>query len=104
MSAIAHLEQFTDGESQSLEVQGLPLLVARRGDELFVFRNNCPHANDSLDPMGGNLLDSSAQIITCQRHGAEFLVNTGECVAGACQGEHLEPVAFTLSNGDIYLD
>lgn len=104
MSAIMQLQELADGESQSLEVDGMQLLAARRGDELFLYRNNCPHANEVLDPMGGSVLDNSAQIITCQHHGAEFLLDSGECIAGACYGESLEPVAFTLSNGEIYLD
>ena len=45
-----------------------------------------------------------ALLISCQRHAAEFLSHTGECVAGPCQGEFLTPVPFTLSNEGIYLD
>lgn len=82
----------------------LELLVVKRAGSLFLYRNHCPHTQESLDPMGGSVASSDALIIVCQRHGAEFLTDTGECVSGPCQGEHLEAIPFTLSGGDIYLD
>jgi nitrite reductase/ring-hydroxylating ferredoxin subunit len=54
--------------------------------------------------MGGSVASADGQLIHCQRHAAVFLASTGECVGGPCQGESLDPVGFTLSNGDIYLD
>jgi nitrite reductase/ring-hydroxylating ferredoxin subunit len=43
-------------------------------------------------------------LFQCQRHAAQFLPATGECVAGPCLGENLTAMPFTLSGGDIYLD
>ena len=80
------------------------LLVVNRNGELFLYENKCPHVNDSLDPMGGSVARAAAQMVFCQRHGAEFLSHTGECVSGPCLGEFLNVIPFTLSNGDIYLD
>jgi nitrite reductase/ring-hydroxylating ferredoxin subunit len=54
--------------------------------------------------MGGSIMEAQGELITCQRHGAQFLSSSGECVSGPCQGERLEPVAFTAVAGEIYLD
>ena len=54
--------------------------------------------------MGGSLATSGGLLIQCQRHAAEFITDTGECVSGPCQGEALNAISFTLSNDDIYLD
>ncbi|WOJ98066.1 Rieske 2Fe-2S domain-containing protein [Congregibacter brevis] len=93
-----------DNSSQSVTLEGRSLILVNRRGELFLFENNCPHANESMDPLGGSLSDDSGDLIRCQRHGAEFLAHTGECVAGPCMGETLTPVAFTLAGGQIYLD
>ncbi len=104
MSHIGHIGDYPDNSSTSIQEGHLSLLVIKRGDELFLYENRCPHVHDSLDPMGGSTLTPDASLIVCQRHGAEFLSHTGECVGGPCLGESLRAVPFTLSGGDIYLD
>ena len=94
----------TDNSSRSVTLEGRQLLLVNVAGELFLYENNCPHAHDTLDPMGGSLSDTSGLLIHCQRHNAEFLATTGECVAGPCMGESLVPVAFTAVDDQIYLD
>ncbi|EAQ97324.1 Rieske (2Fe-2S) protein [Congregibacter litoralis] len=98
------VEEMTDNSSQSVTLEGRSLILVKRRDEFFLFENNCPHTRETLDPLGGSLSDDSGDLIHCQRHGAEFLVQTGECVGGPCMGESLTPVAFTIAAGQIYLD
>ncbi|MBN7795772.1 Rieske (2Fe-2S) protein [Parahaliea mediterranea] len=104
MSRIGHIDDFEDDSSASIQVDYLSLLVVKKAGELFLYENRCPHADDTLDPMGGSVASADAMLVVCQRHGAEFLSHNGECVAGPCLGESLRPVPFTLANGDIYLD
>ena len=104
MSLIGNIDDFATNTSTSLEADFRKLLVVRRGDQLYVYENSCPHVRDDLDPEGGSVVSDDGLLIVCQRHGAEFITETGECVAGPCLGEYLSAVAFTLSNGDIYLD
>ena len=104
MSRIGNIEDFADNSTISVQVDYLLLLLCKRGEELFIYENKCPHVLDTLDPEGGSVVSSDGLLIHCQRHGAEFLSHNGECVAGPCLGESLSPIGFTLSNGDIYLD
>lgn len=93
-----------ENSSRSVTLDGRSLILVDRRKELFLFENNCPHAQETLDPLGGSLSSAGGDLLKCQRHGAEFLVQTGECVSGPCLGESLRPVAFTLVGNDIYLD
>jgi nitrite reductase/ring-hydroxylating ferredoxin subunit len=104
MSLIGNIEDFADNSSSSIQADYLALLVVKRAGQLFLYENKCPHTQDTLDPMGGSVTSDDGLLIHCQRHAAEFITDTGECVAGPCQGESLSAVAFTLSNDDIYLD
>ena len=104
MSHIGNIADLEDNASTSLTADFRQLLLVKRNGELFLYENSCPHTRETLDPMGGSVAGAGALLITCQRHAAEFLSDTGECVAGPCQGEFLTQVPFTLSNGDIYLD
>jgi nitrite reductase/ring-hydroxylating ferredoxin subunit len=93
-----------DNMSTSVTVDGRPFLLVRHRGELRLYENRCPHTGDTLDPMGGSVLEAGGSLITCQRHGAQFLSTDGECVAGPCRGEWLTPVPFTAVGGAIYLD
>ncbi|MFT4768712.1 MAG: nitrite reductase/ring-hydroxylating ferredoxin subunit [Glaciecola sp.] len=93
-----------DNSSQSVTLEGRSLILAKHREDLFLYENNCPHANETMDPLGGSISDESGDLLRCQRHGAEFLTTTGECVAGPCIGEALSPVAFTVAGEQIYLD
>lgn len=104
MSRIGNIEDFADNSSHGLQVDYMQLLVVRRAGRLFLYENKCPHTQETLDPMGGSITSGDGLLLQCQRHAAAFVSETGECVAGPCMGENLNPVAFTLSNGDIYLD
>ena len=96
--------ELAENSSRSVTIEGRPLILARHGGERFLYANLCPHAAETLDPLGGNLSNEAGDLLRCQRHGAEFLTHTGECVAGPCMGEYLEAVAFTAVGDDIYLD
>ena len=104
MSRIGNMDDFAEMSATSIMVDALSLLVVRRKEEIFVYQNSCPHTRETLDPQGGSVASPDGLLITCQRHGAEFLAHSGECVGGPCPGEFLTAVPITLSAGDIYLD
>lgn len=104
MSLIGNFDALPDNSTSSLLVDQRSLLLVKSAGELFIYDNRCPHTGESLDPMGGSLASTDGLLIQCQRHAAEFVSSSGECVGGPCQGEQLQSIPFTLSGGDIYLD
>lgn len=104
MSLIGNFEEFPDNSTRSISVDQRSLLIVKHAENIFIYANRCPHTGETLDPMGGSVANAGGLLLQCQRHAAEFVSTSGECVSGPCQGEQLEPVAFTLSGGDIYLD
>ena len=90
--------------SASVTVDGLELIVADVNGELYAYENLCPHVGESLDPMGGSISSDDGSLLRCQRHAAEFLSDTGECVGGPCLGESLRPVPIIVVDQTIYLD
>ncbi|MCB1705495.1 MAG: Rieske 2Fe-2S domain-containing protein [Halioglobus sp.] len=104
MSLIGNLDDFPDNSAHGIHSGGRALLIVRSNTQLYVYENLCPHTRETLDPEGGSVASSDGLLIQCQRHAANFIAQTGECVGGPCLGESLNPVPFTLSGGDIYLD
>jgi len=103
MSLIGNLEDFPDNSTHSTRSGPLALLLVRRGGQLFVYENRCPHTHKTLDPHGGSITTTGGLLIQCQRHAAQFIADTGECVAGPCLGETLKALSFTVSGSAIYL-
>ena len=104
MSRIGLLTEFSTPGSYGVVVNGRPLLVVNNQGSFFVYENRCPHTGETLDPMGGSVATEDGLLLQCQRHAAQFIPQSGECVAGPCQGEALVAAAFTLTPDSLYLD
>ena len=80
-------------QSRGLELAGVQLLAVRRAGQVFIYENRCPHRGVALEWLPDQFLDSSASLIQCATHGALFLIEDGECVAGPCEGKSLTAIA-----------
>jgi len=78
-----------EGNSRGFEVEGLRLLTVRRAGQVYAYRNRCPHRGVPLEWQPDRFLDASASLIECTTHGALFLIESGECIAGPCEGKSL---------------
>ncbi len=81
-----------------------PMLVIRRGGDVFGYVNVCPHMGLPLDWKPDVFLSVDKSLIQCANHGARFDIATGSCVAGPCPGRTLRPVALRIVNGLVMLD
>ena len=82
-----------DTQSRGFELDDYTLFAVRRDGRVFVYKNRCPHRGVRLEWEADRFLDSSASLIRCAAHGALFLIESGECVAGPCEGESLTALA-----------
>lgn len=80
------------------------VFAVRRDGQVFVYRNRCPHRGVALQWQADQFLDSSASLIRCASHGALFLIETGECVAGPCEGQALTSVACREDHQGIWIE
>ncbi|TFF41026.1 Rieske (2Fe-2S) protein [Pseudomonas sp. RIT623] len=79
-----------EGNSRAFSVAGIALFGVRRQGTVHLYRNRCPHRGIPLNWAADGFLDDSASLIQCAHHGAQFLVESGECITGPCAGEWLE--------------
>ena len=79
-----------EGQSRGFSHAGMALLGVRRQGQVHLYRNRCPHRGIALNWQPDGFLDSSASLIACAHHGALFLIESGECVAGPCEGDFIE--------------
>jgi nitrite reductase/ring-hydroxylating ferredoxin subunit len=78
------------------------MFIVRRGGQVFVYRNSCPHTGASLDWQPDVFLDPERRYIQCATHGALFRIEVGYCLHGPCLGSHLSPVPTVVTDGIVY--
>ncbi|CAM3710143.1 hypothetical protein CCOS865_00619 [Pseudomonas reidholzensis] len=100
LCASAHL---AEGHSRAFSVAGQALFGVRRHGQVFLYRNRCPHKGIPLNWTEEGFLDDSASLIHCAQHGALFLIESGECVAGPCEGEQLQALGCLEDSQGIWL-
>jgi nitrite reductase/ring-hydroxylating ferredoxin subunit len=66
------------------------VLLIRRGEQVWAYRNCCPHYSIPLnyEPQLFHTVDG--EILMCAHHTAMFRVDDGYCYDGPCLGAHLQ--------------
>jgi nitrite reductase/ring-hydroxylating ferredoxin subunit len=104
MKRLCAPHELAEGQSRGFEIAGDKLFAVRKDGRVFAYRNRCPHRGIPLEWLPDQFLDHSASLIQCATHGALFLIDSGECVAGPCAGQALEAVACTENHDGIWVE
>lgn len=107
---VCHPAEFREGEcveftlakgnpdQQTTDLRGF---VLRRSGKVYGYLNRCPHLGIELNWIPGRFMDADNCFIQCATHGALFLPDSGECIAGPCQGDALIPLEVAETGDDI---
>ncbi|MFC3532843.1 Rieske (2Fe-2S) protein [Vogesella facilis] len=104
---IARSEQLQDGgRGVRFEVQipgeTAPAFAIRSGGAVHAYLNRCRHVPTELDWQDGRFFDSSGQYLICSLHGALYLPDSGQCIAGPCYGRSLFKLRVEEVDGQVY--
>ncbi|MGY1918003.1 Rieske (2Fe-2S) protein [Pseudomonas tolaasii] len=89
MKFLGPSDSLAPDSSRGFTIDGCKLLAVRRGGVAYFYINRCPHRGIPLEWQPDQFLDASASLIQCATHGALFLIESGECIAGPCADQHL---------------
>jgi nitrite reductase/ring-hydroxylating ferredoxin subunit len=78
-----------------------PLFAVHHPTGIAVYVNACPHLGVPLDWLPGRFLNPEGTRIICATHGAEFLLETGQCIRGPCKGDFLTRVPHSVENASL---
>jgi nitrite reductase/ring-hydroxylating ferredoxin subunit len=67
------------------------VLLLRRGDSVFAYRNRCPHFYLPLNDAPQRFLTVAGPRVVCSHHNAEFRFEDGRCMDGPCTMSGLAP-------------
>ena len=93
----------SEGQSRGFVIEDLRLLAVRQQGQVYLYENRCPHRGVPLEWLPDQFLDHSGSLIQCSTHGALFLIDNGECVAGPCAGQSLRALGCHEDDQGIWL-
>lgn len=104
MAVVCHSNDIAEGDAKGFTLgEELGVIVLRQNGQLRVYHNRCPHLGVPLEWLPDQFMDAEQELLRCATHGALFLPESGECVAGPCTGQYLRELPFELKDGWIEL-
>ena len=106
---LCHINDITDPGAKGFELPQpdgtLAFFVVKKQGQIFGYLNKCPHVGVNLEWRPDDFLNIDKSLIQCSVHGAEFVIETGQCIGGPCHGKMLASVKIHLDGqGNIFLD
>jgi nitrite reductase/ring-hydroxylating ferredoxin subunit len=80
------------------------VVVLRRGNEAWAYRNVCPHFSIPLNYEPNTFWTYDAEWVMCAHHSAMFRFEDGACMDGPCEGASLTPVVIRIEGGRVFID
>lgn len=103
---LCRIEEIADGGSKEIVLRStndFTLCLVRQGENVYAYRNSCPHTGSPLNWVADKFLSLDGEMIQCSLHGALFRIMDGLCIWGPCLHSRLTPVAIANRDGDISL-
>jgi nitrite reductase/ring-hydroxylating ferredoxin subunit len=104
MIKLCEYDALIDGKSKGFQVGDVSLFAVKKDGEVYVYLNSCPHLGIELEWTEDDFLDKEGALIQCSTHGALFIIESGECVAGPCLREQLTAVECIVRDNAIYIE
>ena len=107
INKLCELKDIEDGGSAGFTAmvndKAQMVLAVRKGHQIFVYINSCPHIGTPLDFHSGKFLSREKKHILCSTHGALFEIENGHCIFGPCRNSYLEAVSVVVIDGDVLI-
>lgn len=103
MKYLCDLASLPNGQSRGFAHQGEAIFIVRRDNQVFAYRNQCPHLGVELEWQADRFLTADQKHIQCAMHGALFQIDTGECIHGPCQGDHLQTLPTVIKDQQVFV-
>lgn len=103
MIRLCATSELLEGQSRGFTIGELKVIAVRRDGRTYLYENRCPHRGVPLEWRADQFLDDSGSLLQCATHGALFLIESGECVAGPCAGQTLRQLDAVEDKDSIWL-
>jgi nitrite reductase/ring-hydroxylating ferredoxin subunit len=103
MTKLCHINEIEENTTKGFKQGEESYFAVKKSNQIYLYRNQCPHLGIELNWMDDKFLDLNGTMIQCFTHGALFVIEDGECIAGPCLGARLQAVEFEIIDDEIRL-
>ena len=96
---VATLNELPDGDMIGVTAEGIDIMLARIGDEVFAIYNNCSHADAMLN---FGTLHADMCVVECPLHEGYFDLRTGDAVQEPAE-DPVEAYTVKVEGEDIWI-
>jgi nitrite reductase/ring-hydroxylating ferredoxin subunit len=100
VKALCKVDALAEDFASEFEVGERRLLAWRKGTDVRVVLNRCPHFNVPMNVEFGRV-PVFGGLLTCVHHYSYFRFEDGACVEGQCVGASLDAVPFKIVDGEV---
>lgn len=103
---LCRLDELPEGGSRGFDPEGrgqASVFAVRYGGVVHVYADSCPHHGTPLAWRRDAYLNAAGDRIVCAAHGAQFEIDTGQCVLGPCLGDRLTAMPWQLEGGELVI-
>jgi nitrite reductase/ring-hydroxylating ferredoxin subunit len=105
-TVLCPLDDIPDGGAKQVEHAGeaegeAPIVVLRRGEQAWAYRNVCPHFSIPLNYEPDTFWTYEGEHLMCAHHSAMFRFEDGVCVDGPCLGTALTRVPVHVEGRQV---
>lgn len=100
---VCALADVADGKAHVVRLPQFELIVAREGDEVYGYENECKHLGVGLNLLDDDEVETKDHHMLCEFHWATYRFSDGYCVAGPCQGESLNAVPLAVRGARVVI-
>lgn len=103
---LCHINDIKESQAKGFTLSKTSSVFAvKKNGLIYTYKNSCPHLGVELEWLEDQFLDFENVLIQCSTHGALFLIETGECVSGPCQGQNLSIINNSIDDqGQITIE
>ncbi|MCC8395808.1 Rieske 2Fe-2S domain-containing protein [Paraburkholderia sp. MMS20-SJTR3] len=100
-TALCTVDDVPDGGARVVDAPeaGGPVVIVRRGAQVWAYVNRCPHFSVPLDFEPGDVMCYRSQVLMCAHYSALFRFEDGHCIDGPCMGAGLDVVRVRVEEG-----
>lgn len=106
--SLCNIADIQDPGSKAFKVssngQTRDIFIVHKDGQFHAYINSCPHTGVNLEWQEDQFLDIENNFIQCSTHDALFEIDSGNCVAGPCAGDHLTAVELDIMDDTLYVD
>lgn len=97
---LIHSDAITERGCKSIELadEEHDVFVVKKDQQIYLYRNSCPHLGVELNWQEDQFLDLDGELIQCAMHGALFRIEDGLCLSGPCQGQSLTAIDYNIDS------